>query len=115
MATTKRKVTMRSVRLAADGTTITEQCEDYVPQAILADYVADARTRWQNVTVSDGFDSGPGGDDGDTDHGAHLKDITDAALQRAHEEHLASLPPEAFDDPDDSPSPVTMTVPDEEA
>lgn len=112
VANDKRCVTMRSVRLAADGTTLTEECVDYVPLSILNDYVADARTRWQYVTVGDTPDAGPGGDDGATDFEIHLRDLSPAALDAAHNEHLASLAYEGVPlmDPVDAPSPVTMTV-----
>lgn len=62
----KRKVTMQSAVLAADGTTALVTAEDYVPLDILDDYVADARARWQQVSVGDKHDSGPGGDNGKT-------------------------------------------------
>jgi hypothetical protein len=109
--TDKRRVTMRSIRLAANGATITEECVDYVPSRILDAYVADARTRWQMVEVGD-FDHGPGGPDGDTDHTAHLKDLTEEGLAAAHEEHLSRLieAGEPLLDPVDAPSPVVMTV-----
>lgn len=117
MANDKRCVTMRSVRLAADGSTLTEECVDYVPLSVLNDYVADARTRWQYVTVGDTADAGPGGEEGATDLEAHLKDLSPAALDAAHEAHLAALAAEGVPmiDPVDAPSPVTMTVAEEPA
>lgn len=63
---TKRKVTMRSVMLQADGSTATHEVEDYVRPDHLDAYVADARQRWQFVGVSDEPDAGPGGYDGAT-------------------------------------------------
>lgn len=72
---TKRRVTMRNVQLAPepdeDGNPVylTTEAVDYVPdddRGLLAPYVADARTRWQQVTVSKEFDAGPGGYDGTT-------------------------------------------------
>lgn len=63
----KRKVTMQSAVLAADGTTALVTAEDFVPLDILDDYIADAQTRWQQVSVNrDKHDPGPGGDDGKT-------------------------------------------------
>ena len=54
----KRRVTMKSIRLSADGSTITEEAVDYVRPDHLDAYVADARTRWQLVEVSDEPDAG---------------------------------------------------------
>lgn len=68
----KFRVEMRSVSLAADGTLIEKHATDYVPQSILDAYVADARNKWQAVTVSDEPDFGPGGLDGDTHYPEHL-------------------------------------------
>lgn len=62
----KRKVTMQSAILNADGTTAILTAEDFVPLDILDDYMADARTRWQQVTAGNKHDSGPGGDNGPT-------------------------------------------------
>ena len=57
---TKRKVTMKSVTLSADGkTTLEHVAEDYVRPDHLDAYVADARTKWQAVEVSDEPDAGP--------------------------------------------------------
>lgn len=70
--TTKRRVTMRSVVALPDGTTAQHEAVDYVPEDILDAYVADARTRWQAVIVSDNYDAGPGGHDGDTAELEHL-------------------------------------------
>lgn len=57
----KRKVTMRSLSAGPEGTTLTHEAVDYVPVEILDSYVADARTRWQAVEVSDEViqDNGP--------------------------------------------------------
>jgi hypothetical protein len=64
---TKRRVTMRSVSLSPDGkTTLTHEAVDYVRPDHLEAYVADARTRWQSVEVSDEPDAGPGGYHGQT-------------------------------------------------
>jgi hypothetical protein len=63
----KRKVTMRSAVILSDGTTGEVTAEDFVPLDYLDEYVADAQTRWQLVTVDrDRHDPGPGGDDGPT-------------------------------------------------
>jgi hypothetical protein len=64
---TKRKVTMRSAFLLPDGkTTATHEATDYVRPDHLDAYLADARTRWQFVEVSDDPDAGPGGYHGQT-------------------------------------------------
>ncbi len=68
---TKRRVTMTSVVAAGrtdDGKliTATHEAVDYVNPEFLDAYVADARTRWQSVTVSDEPDAGPGGYEGQT-------------------------------------------------
>lgn len=68
----KRKVTMKSVALASDGQTVETVCEDYVRPDFLDAYVADARTRWQFVSVSEEPDAGPGGYDGPTYVPEHL-------------------------------------------
>ena len=62
----KRKVTMRNVTLTADGQTATLEATDYVRPDHLDAYVADARTRWQYVEVSEEPDAGPGGYHGQT-------------------------------------------------
>lgn len=72
MAEEKRKVTMRSVSLLADGNTATLEVVDYVPVEILDAYVADARTRWAYVGVGEEHDAGPAGDDGETNELPHL-------------------------------------------
>jgi hypothetical protein len=63
----KRKVTMKSAVILSDGTTGQVTAEDFVPVEYLDEYIADAQTRWQSVTVNrDKHDPGPGGDDGPT-------------------------------------------------
>jgi hypothetical protein len=48
---------------------------DYVPVDILDAYVADAKTKWQDVrVVSDEHDPGPAGDEGLTHYPAHLSE-----------------------------------------
>lgn len=69
---TKRKVTMTSSWLTGvvddegNRETKTAQVIDYVRPDILDAYVADAKTRWQLVEVSDEPDAGPGGYGGAT-------------------------------------------------
>lgn len=63
---TKRKVTMKNVTLLPTGETATMEATDYVRPDHLDAYVADARTRWQFVDVSDEPDAGPGGYGGAT-------------------------------------------------
>lgn len=67
----KRRVTMTSYVVDGvdeDGKPKVGKHEaiDYVRPDFLEAYVADARTRWQSVTVSDEPDAGPGGYDGQT-------------------------------------------------
>lgn len=64
----KRKVIMQSAVMLSDQTTGQIEATDYVPVDILDAYVADARTRWQLVTIPepDKHDPGPGGDAGET-------------------------------------------------
>lgn len=57
-------VTMRSIFALPNGETETHEATDHVATADLDAYVADARTRWQAVSVSDEPDHGPGGVDG---------------------------------------------------
>lgn len=73
----KRRVTMRSSTLAGvdgEGRDVyrTMEAVDYVRPDFLDAYVADARTRWQVVEVSDEPDAGPAGYDGETHVPAHL-------------------------------------------
>lgn len=67
---TKRRVTMRdkTTTLREDGSefTVEREAVDYVRPDFLDAYVADAKTRWQSVTVSEKPDAGPGGFDGVT-------------------------------------------------
>jgi hypothetical protein len=68
---TKRKVTMRTANVVGyndEGEPIVTSsgAVDYVRPDFLEEYVADARTRWQDVTVSDEPDAGPGGYEGQT-------------------------------------------------
>lgn len=67
---TKRRVTMVNVvgRMDENGEAYTEthRAVDFVNPEFLDAYVADARTRWQHVEVSDEPDAGPGGYDGQT-------------------------------------------------
>lgn len=99
---TKRRVTMRSARMLQDGTIVTEECTDYVLPEHLDLYVADARTRWQSVEVSEEPDAGPGGYDGDTALPAHLagKSLRDferygdaSTPENALDEHLEQVEP----------------------
>lgn len=66
----KRRVTMTAVASSAgeDGKPVirTYQAVDYVRPDFLDAYVAEARTRWQNVEVSDEPDAGPAGYHGET-------------------------------------------------
>lgn len=61
----RRKVTMTSVNLSETGVLLTHQATDYVELDDVERYVADARTRWQSVTVGDDLDNGPAGDNGE--------------------------------------------------
>ncbi|NNC10707.1 hypothetical protein HII28_02240 [Planctomonas sp. JC2975] len=69
---TKRRVTMRSVVALPDGGTAEHKAIDYVRPDFLDAYVADARTRWQSVEVSDEPDAGPAGYHGATHVPANL-------------------------------------------
>jgi hypothetical protein len=64
-----------------DGNPLWHQAVDYVHDAHLAAYVADARTRWAYVGVSDEPDAGPGGYHGAYTLPAHL-DHPDAGQYR---------------------------------
>lgn len=74
---TKRRVTMRSVeiRIDADGNElrVEQQAVDYMRPPYLDAYVADARTKWQHVEVSEEPDAGPGGYHGQTHVPVHLE------------------------------------------
>jgi hypothetical protein len=63
---TKRRVTMRSVQLGADGALQYRQAVDHVRPDLLDAYLAEYGPRWQHVEVSDEPDAGPGGYDGAT-------------------------------------------------
>lgn len=68
---TKRRVTMTSFVVTGvddEGKPVVQQHQavDYVRPDFLDAYVTDARTRWQQVEVSDEPDAGPGGYDGAT-------------------------------------------------
>lgn len=75
---TKRRVTMTSTIVDPNWDpsehggvikTLTLTCTDYVPddeRGLLEPYLADARTRWQHVSVSRERDAGPGGYHGKT-------------------------------------------------
>lgn len=77
---TKRRVTMRSASLnPVTGVTEIHEAVDYVRPDHLDAYVADARTRWQHVIVSDEPDAGPGGYEGATVVAPHL-DLPDAGV-----------------------------------
>lgn len=65
-AITKRRVTMRNFVAVSSTEVHTHEAVDYVLPEHLDAYVADARTRWQEVTVSDEPDAGPGGYHGQT-------------------------------------------------
>lgn len=69
----KRRVTMRSAVLLADGKTANLEAVDYVRPDLLDAYVADAESRWQHVSVSPEPDAGPAGYDGDTHVPRHLE------------------------------------------
>lgn len=67
----KRRVTMTNFGVAGvddngDPVIARTQVEDYVRPDFLDAYLADARTRWQQVEVSDEPDAGPAGYDGAT-------------------------------------------------
>lgn len=70
-----RKVTMDNGSDHASG--IAHGAVDYVPVEHVQQYAAEARTRWQSVTVGTEHESGPGGDD------QHLKDDDHPAVVAA--------------------------------
>lgn len=82
----KRRVTMTNVTLNADGSTATLTATDYVRPDHLDAYVADARTRWQLVEVSEEPDAGPGGYAGQTAVPENL-DLPDAGVVYEAEEN----------------------------
>jgi hypothetical protein len=70
---TKRRVTMRAPGgFDAEGRPTVVEAVDYVRPDFLEVYVADARTRWAFVEVSDEPDAGPAGYHGRTTIPAHL-------------------------------------------
>lgn len=69
---TKKRVEMRSISLTPDGTMETKGVDYVVEGPELDAYVADAQSKWQLVTVSDEYDAGPGGYEGQTVVPAHL-------------------------------------------
>lgn len=82
---TKKRVTMRSVRLLQNGNTAAEEATDYVREDHLEAYVAKARTTWQLVEVSEEYDAGPGGYEGATSVPDNL-DLPDAGVVYPAEE-----------------------------
>lgn len=62
----KRRVTMRSVTLGADGKVYTQEATDYVRPDFLDAYVRSAQAAWQFVEVSEEPDAGPAGYHGAT-------------------------------------------------
>lgn len=93
----KRKVTMRNVTLLADGNTATLEATDYVRPDMLDAYVADAKTRWQWVGVSDEPDAGPGGYEGETADLPHLIGKSPADFAKYGD---ATTPENALDTPE---------------
>lgn len=74
----KRRVTCKSIVPAGfddKGNPVVHihEMTDYVRPDFLDAYLADARTRWQSVEVSEEPDAGPGGYDGDTTIPAHIE------------------------------------------
>lgn len=78
----KRRVTMRSVVLGADGVVHTIEAVDYVRPDFLDAYLTAVRGDWQYVEVSDTPDAGPGGYDGATFVPPHLP-VSDAGTYYA--------------------------------
>lgn len=95
----KRRVTMRNfvTTVDADGAPQmhTHEAVDYVRPDFLDAYVADAKTRWQSVTVSDEPDAGPGGYEGDTVIPPHLEGMSAADFEYYGD---ASTPDNALDE-----------------
>lgn len=52
---------MTNVVSMGPGVQMIHEAVDYVPEDDLERYVADARTRWATVEVSEEYDAGPGG------------------------------------------------------
>jgi uncharacterized phage protein gp47/JayE len=61
----KYRVIMRSATITPTGV-FTQEATDYVRADVLDAYLVDARTRWQDVTVSEDPDAGPSGYHGQT-------------------------------------------------
>lgn len=99
---TKRRVDMyiyeTRVDEAGEPMILTHKATDYVLPEVLEAYVADAKTRWQHVTVSDEPDAGPGGYDGDTHHPEHLR------LGRSLQGHLHDTGVKPITDPTNNPN-----------
>lgn len=74
MPKTDPRVDKRRVTMTSYGTAVTDKGPvvttyekvDYVRPDFLEAYVANARTQWQSVEVSEEPDAGPGGYDGET-------------------------------------------------
>lgn len=81
----KRKVTMTNHQVTGTDTKTGEpiiaklEAVDYVRPDHLDAYVADARSKWQSVVVSDEPDAGPGGYEGQTAVPGHLN-LPDAGV-----------------------------------
>jgi hypothetical protein len=97
---TKRRVTMKNAQLLPNGVLAERTVTDYVLPEHLDVYVADARTRWQFVEVSEEPDAGPAGYEGDTSLPPHLvgKTVEDFAKygdastpENALDEHLKEV------------------------
>lgn len=73
MSLERYQVTMRSVGLAPNGSQLLHEAIDHVDIEHLDAYVAEAKTRWQSVVVSEEPDHGPGGEDGDYTIHEHMK------------------------------------------
>lgn len=84
---------MTSVIARPGGVIETHQAVDYVPEDILDAYVADAKTRWQAVDISDDHDPGPAGYDGAT---ADLEHLT---AGKTLQQHLHDIGVKPLDDP----------------
>jgi hypothetical protein len=92
----KRRVTMTSAVYkglddAGKPYYETHESIDYVPPDILDAYVANARTKWQNVDVSDEPDAGPGGYDGRTSIPEHLPVPNAGTIREAEGDALKAL------------------------
>lgn len=100
---TKRRVTMQSLVAVPPqeeggqpGVGV-HKAVDYVRPDFLDAYVADARTKWQVVEVSDAPDAGPGGYDGPTFVPDHLNHPAAGQFYPATGDHpLAGMTREAI-------------------